>query len=967
MKVLMNWAIFNIALFCVYSLSAQQINMIHDINKSENIGSSPYSFTSFNNEIYFVARDAYLGECIWSVSKNLPPKIVTPQKGFRQIEELCEYNNKLYFIAFNDSMQRELWSYTPQQGFVVEDIGLSTKIVERYFFNLTVFNDKLCLFLGEYYFENDREVYSILEYDGQNVTQLLEMPNVDEGFSLRGDATVANNKLYFSAFQNDKACLWAYDGSSSPYRVDEFFENADHEVRSLRSFENVLYYLRHDNLIGKEFIVRFDGENEPVDLVIEYERPRLVGVLDSFLYLIQDFELWKYNIDGTGSVAFDHADFQGLYSSDPFMQSDSLLYFFAIKNQQNQLFWFDGVNEPVALVELDFSPRMVRSAFLFENSIFINADDEIHGSELWQVDIENQKVNFFDLNQGTLSSGLTQFCKFNNKLYFSAAYGNNYVYKLWEYNGVDEPAMLELDPDNQLFLPANFKVFNEQLFFSAQHPEFGIELMMYDGVNPPIMLADIREGGAWSSPEAFTDFNHTLFFSARNDSCGRELFALDSNNVPYVFYDVWPGEFGSNVAHLQVFDNKLYFSAATLEHGDELWVYDGQSNPHIVADIKPGNKNFHPRHLIVFDNKLWFYANDSSNVYSIWNYDGQNLPQRVFDLTVSETKMSPMAVFNNELFFCAGDSISGVELYKYNGSGQPVLMLDINPGTQSSSPKNLSALTDRLLFSANDGINGSELWEYLGDGSPVMLADLFQGIEHSSPSGFIEFDCKIIFSAYDISVGREMWEYIPEPVIHIEEITSCGSFVTGGGQVIDQSGVYTHTFTNSVGCDSIVELHLTVIDLNTQVEQNNNVLTALAEGAAFQWVDCNNNNAPVDGANQAQFTASENGNYAVEVTVGDCSLLSDCLSVTGVGFSEYTDEYNVMLVYPNPSVGKITLDVGPNYQGAYWELTDMKGSQIKQKQINSRLSEIDLGTNKGIYFITVFKNGEHTVKKVKVE
>ncbi|MBN2261780.1 MAG: hypothetical protein JW735_02645, partial [Prolixibacteraceae bacterium] len=601
MKILKYWAILIVVCFCTLNVLAQQVNLIYDINKSENIGSSPYSFTSFNNEIYFVARDAYLGECIWSVSKNMQPKIVTPQRGFMLIDELCEYNNKLYFTALNDSMQRSLWSYTPQQGFIIEDIGLSTKLVERYFFNLIVLNDKLYLFLGEYYFENDQEVYSILEYDGQNVTQLLEMPNVDEGFSLRGDATVANNKLYFSASQNDKACLWAYNGSGSPYRVDELFENASHEVRFLQSFENVLYYLRHDNLIDREFIVRFDGENEPVDLVIDYERPRLVAALDSFIYVIKDFELWKYSFDDKGSAAFDHAVFQDLYSSGHFMQSDSLLYFFATKNQQDYLFRFDGVNEPLALVELDFSPQMVRSAFLFENSIFINADDDVHGSELWQIDINDQKINFFDLNQGTLSSGLTQFCKFNNKLYFSAAYDNNYRYKLWEYNGVNEPAMLELDPNNQFVLPGDFKEFNEQLFFSAQHPEFGIELMMYDGVNPPVMLADIREGGAWSSPEAFTDFNQTLFFSARNDSCGRELFALDSNNVPYVFYDVWPGEFGSNVAHLKVFDNKLYFSAATLEHGDELWVYDGQNNPHIVADMKPGNKNFHPRHLIVFD------------------------------------------------------------------------------------------------------------------------------------------------------------------------------------------------------------------------------------------------------------------------------------------------------------------------------------------------------------------------------
>lgn len=69
-------------------------------------------------------------------------------------------------------------------------------------------------------------------------------------------------------------------------------------------------------------------------------------------------------------------------------------------------------------------------------------------------------------------------------------------------------------------------------------------------------------------------------------------------------------------------------------------------------------------------------------------------------------------------------------------------------------------------------------------------------------------------------------------------------------------------------------------------------------GATYQWLDCNNGNAPISGATNISFTPTANGDYAVEITVNNCVDTSACENVTGVGIKAISD---IMTnIYPNP-------------------------------------------------------------------
>jgi len=72
------------------------------------------------------------------------------------------------------------------------------------------------------------------------------------------------------------------------------------------------------------------------------------------------------------------------------------------------------------------------------------------------------------------------------------------------------------------------------------------------------------------------------------------------------------------------------------------------------------------------------------------------------------------------------------------------------------------------------------------------------------------------------------------------------------------------------------------------------------------------------------------------------------------------------LLYPNPSTGKFTIQT--NKLANTIEVVDVSGKIIKQKNINSLTTQINLSeNNKGIYFIKIIYQGNSEIKKIIIE
>lgn len=113
---------------------------------------------------------------------------------------------------------------------------------------------------------------------------------------------------------------------------------------------------------------------------------------------------------------------------------------------------------------------------------------------------------------------------------------------------------------------------------------------------------------------------------------------------------------------------------------------------------------------------------------------------------------------------------------------------------------------------------------------------------------------------------------------------------------------------------------------NTSVNQNQHILTAQQGGnATYQWVDCNNGNAPISGATVQQFIPSQPGSYAVQITLNGCAATSTCYAVTVIGQQELTADGS--RVFPIPA--QESLIVQMTYTGRYEvNVYDLSGKKM---------------------------------------
>ena len=164
------------------------------------------------------------------------------------------------------------------------------------------------------------------------------------------------------------------------------------------------------------------------------------------------------------------------------------------------------------------------------------------------------------------------------------------------------------------------------------------------------------------------------------------------------------------------------------------------------------------------------------------------------------------------------------------------------------------------------------------------------------------------------------------------------------------SGIFDSTFVASNNCDSTVVLTLNVTSINTGVLQNNNILASAETGVTYQWVDCNNNFAPLTGPGTTGqiYTAHSSGSYAVVLTKGNCSDTSNCFPVT-VGINELNNNIKYTLV-PNPVKTNLQLSFEKLFETVHISIFSVEGRLISegtfmnQKDCLIELKNVKAGT-----------------------
>jgi hypothetical protein len=128
-----------------------------------------------------------------------------------------------------------------------------------------------------------------------------------------------------------------------------------------------------------------------------------------------------------------------------------------------------------------------------------------------------------------------------------------------------------------------------------------------------------------------------------------------------------------------------------------------------------------------------------------------------------------------------------------------------------------------------------------------------------------------------------------------------------GLHTLTSSGTYQDTLVNSLGCDSFLTVHLTINVIDTTLALVGDTLISNAFGANYQWLNCDANYSIISGAMSQMFTPLTNGNYAVEISKGECLDTSECKLIINTGIEKRNELVSAM--YPNPTAGLVELDL----------------------------------------------------------
>ena len=181
---------------------------------------------------------------------------------------------------------------------------------------------------------------------------------------------------------------------------------------------------------------------------------------------------------------------------------------------------------------------------------------------------------------------------------------------------------------------------------------------------------------------------------------------------------------------------------------------------------------------------------------------------------------------------------------------------------------------------------------------------------------------------------------------------SCEPYTSPSGNYVwDSTGTYFDTILGT-GCDSTFIVNLTITEVDTAITISNGTLTSAVSGGDYQWFDCENF-TPISGAIAQSYTPTSSGYYALVVTENGCTDTTVCHRVIPVGIIS-TGFNSSLNVFPNPTTGKFTIDLGSNTESVLVTITTLSGQVVFSENItNAQTFEIDLTQPQGVYLLKI--------------
>lgn len=184
-------------------------------------------------------------------------------------------------------------------------------------------------------------------------------------------------------------------------------------------------------------------------------------------------------------------------------------------------------------------------------------------------------------------------------------------------------------------------------------------------------------------------------------------------------------------------------------------------------------------------------------------------------------------------------------------------------------------------------------------------------------------------------------------------LAGCESVASPSGRYLyTTSGTYSDTIFRQAQCDSVIEVEVTIDELQRPeiIRADEQTIESSISGDAYRWLDCENDFEEVAGATAQSFEPSSTIEYAVEVSKGTCVDTSDCYLYMSV---QAPNAQSLIKVFPNPVSAFLTLDIPNSDELVTVRIIDVNG-KVQLVSTHANNNGIDVSRLQGgIYTLEI--------------
>lgn len=496
----------------IYNLSTGSFGLIEDIHPGVN-GSSPRAWSVLDGRVYFLADDGISGVEIWTTDGTADGTHLLKHILNETASAFRSTYNSLIDVTPSEGKLQLLVEPQPQKSAIYTSDGTESRTIPKIEFDipsLTMFgragNDLIYFNDRKFYKTNGAtEVVTLVKDVSNDVNSLgyMLMPHYSLGDKLIFKFGVYGGNLAFG----DE--FWITDGTEAGTHILKDINpglpgGVSNEAAILGS---KLIFQGTEPSSGSELWVT-DG-TEAGTVLLKDINPGAEGssvhgfavfgdkVIFGAMEVAYGGEVWI--TDGTAAGTTLLADIvPGPVGSEArhFRAGDNFVFFSAYDAEKGWTSWrTDGTADGTMMI-VDVIPGNNKGDYpinlnVIGDKFYFGANDEVHGPELWVTDGTVSGTHILDVVPGSAGSNPLLVTDINGVAYFKGDAS------LWRTNGTAQGTFKVSNLE-----PFYITVLNNWVYFTALHPDYGIELFKveFTKLNQEIIADAVQEKTFGDSP-----------------------------------------------------------------------------------------------------------------------------------------------------------------------------------------------------------------------------------------------------------------------------------------------------------------------------------------------------------------------------------------------------------------------------------------------------------------------------------